>query len=119
MLQCYELAVKSYSENRKTAYESEVQAYKGLANKPGMLRYFGRYSHPEQGHTMYNILLEFGQKDLLEYFWDTTPPTESVDIIRRGELICEIAKAIRSFHQLVHGARTYHGLAPIPPFSLD
>ena len=119
-MKCYELAVKSYSEDRKATYESEVEAYEGLLDKPGMLRYFGRYScYDAQGHKTYNILLEFGKMDLLEYFNEKPPPERSEDIIRCWKSICKIANAIRTVHELDHSTESYNGSVPIPPYLLD
>ena len=117
-LQCYKLAIKSYSEHQKTAYKAEVQAYRGLADKPGMLRYFGCYSCNEQGFKRYNILLEFGTMDLLTYFENQSSPEEEAEIIRCWKLIFKIAKAIRTVHELTYGEELYNGSVLIPPYPL-
>lgn len=111
-LQCYQLAVKSYSKSQKETYDSEVEAFKGLHDRPGMVRYFGCYSHQhgEDGEgLMYHIVLELGRMDLVEYFYEHHPPELPAEIVRYWKSMCKIAEAIRTVHQLAHGREIYYG----------
>jgi hypothetical protein len=110
-LQCYEMAVKSYSIHQKNVYEREKLAFMGLSDKPGMVRYFGCYEHrgKDREETKFNILLEFGKSDLAEYFCDKIPPQLPSEIFGFWKDICMVATSIRTCHQLPHGKALYNG----------
>ncbi|KAH7074657.1 hypothetical protein BKA63DRAFT_318495 [Paraphoma chrysanthemicola] len=111
--ECYQMALKSYIGNKESIYELERNAFSGLninAEVP-IVRCLGCYSHdygegvisqdPEERKT-YNLLLEFGEQDLYEYWADETniPPVRAEEIIDFWKSLFEVAKAIRHVHNL-------------------
>jgi hypothetical protein len=85
-----------------------------------MVRYIGHYSAEEEREESedqvedtseenkcniartYNILLEYGEKDLDEYFADdrSLPPVRSEEIIRFWQSLFKIAEALKIVHSL-------------------
>ena len=106
-MQCYELAVKSYSEKNRDLYKLEQEAFYGVRNQDGMVKYLGHYSFDETQpngsiEKTYNILLEFGEMDLDQYFADedSEPPVRTREINRFWESLFKVAKALKTFHNL-------------------
>jgi hypothetical protein len=64
-------------------WEKEINAYKTLGGNAGIVKYLGEFSHEVDGQTMpghppktqatYNILLEYAENDLDEYFYRSPP----------------------------------------------
>ncbi|KAF2477652.1 uncharacterized protein BDR25DRAFT_299514 [Lindgomyces ingoldianus] len=118
---CFQMILKSYSEENKDIYSWEKEAFSGLKNDPEMpiVRYLGCYTHDNRekgtkGKT-YNLLLEYGERDLDEYFADLTnvAPVRSPEIIRFWESLFKVAIAIERIHNLkiIRGKQImeYHG----------
>lgn len=103
--------MKSYSEGQKGIYDKEVEAFNGLRDKPGMVRSFGSYRHVDKRsrRTTYNILLEYGKMDLFEFFGSYSSPLRLAEIYLNWKSICEVAKAIRTIHELSHKEENYYG----------
>lgn len=107
------MALKSYIGKRKLAFEYEQEAFSGLrsSREVPIVRYLGYYTHDHGegrdssgvhlGKT-YNLLLEFGERDLTQYWADETnvPPVRAEEIIREWKLLFEVADAIRHLHNL-------------------
>ena len=92
----------------KDVYDWEIVAFYTLAQqeKNAIVRYFGHYSHREvvntESSTTYNLLLEFGQEDLDEYFaGPSSPPVRAEEIIRFWESLFKVADAIKSVHNVI------------------
>ncbi|KAF4630836.1 hypothetical protein G7Y89_g7300 [Cudoniella acicularis] len=106
---CYELAIKSYLKQKRT-YEGEVGAFRGLVGQPDMVQYFGCYEHYDgQDQPTYNIILEFGEMDLVEYFHAKPPPQLPVEIVEFWDWISNIVRSIQTVHELSHGTEKYDG----------
>lgn len=114
------MALKSYQESEKIIFDWEKEAFSGLKNDPDthIVGYLGAYSHDNGDKTdgkTYNLLLEFGEKDLEEYCADLTnvPPVRALEIIRFWESLFEVATAVEKIHNLKikQGKRTkvYNG----------
>ncbi|KAG9601191.1 hypothetical protein KCU77_g2024, partial [Aureobasidium melanogenum] len=98
---CYRLAIKRLSGSRLRTYNQERRAFKGIRDKQGMLRCLGFYSftdneHDEDEH--YNILLEYAELNLHEFFKDFHPPQLAKDIYSQWKDFCRIAEAIETLH---------------------
>jgi hypothetical protein len=113
-LQCYKMALKSYIGNKKSAFQAEKDAFSALKanNDVPIVQYLGSFIHDygegivsEDHHLRktYNLLLEFGELDLYQYWADETnvPPVGVNEIICYWEKLFEIAVAIRNVHHLV------------------
>lgn len=99
-------------------YTNEMEAYHSLRNHEGMVRYLAGYAHkeiqpssnsPVIGTTKsqdeitkstYNILLEFGEFDLDEYFVGRLPPVMEIEIGAFWKDLFEVADAVESIHNL-------------------
>jgi hypothetical protein len=108
------MALKSYCGNKKSAFDSEKDAFSALKANVDVpiVRYLGSYTHdygegvgdvddPHMKKT-YNLLLEYGELDLYQYWADETnvPPVRANEIIRYWEQLFEVAVAIRQVHHL-------------------
>ncbi|OAP62701.1 hypothetical protein AYL99_01928 [Fonsecaea erecta] len=101
--QFYELALKSYASQNQEMFEWEKNAFAGLEDQEGMVRYIGHYSFEEApGLWTHNILLEFGELDLDEFFAHeySSPPVRSLEIISFWKSLFKIAEALRRIHNL-------------------
>jgi len=108
------MALKSYRGNKEPVFDLERNAFSGLNlnSQVPIVRYLGCYAHDlGEGSTTssdpnmrktYNLLLEYGEQDLYEYWADETniPPVRAEEIICYWESLFEIAKAIRHVHNL-------------------
>lgn len=114
--QCYELALKSY--RNQTAFDEEEWAFRGVSNQKGIVQYLGNYSFDEEpgnpSSRTHNILLEFGELDLVEFFAETSPPIRNSEIIEFWDSMFKVADALQRFHNLEHKAddgtvKYFHG----------
>jgi hypothetical protein len=104
------LAVKVYQKNQEELYQQEIDAYKGLTNVPGMVKYLGCYVHHDgHGERTFNILLEMGNMDLWDCFSNEYPPVLLSDIAKFWQAILKIATVIQSIHELDHRGDHYFG----------
>ncbi|RYN24089.1 hypothetical protein AA0112_g9043 [Alternaria arborescens] len=105
---CYQMVLKTYSGKHESAYDSEKKAFSGLKLNESVpiVGYLGCYTHeygegPDAGKT-YNLLLEWGERDLYEAWEDekNVPPVRAEEIILFWKSLFEIADAIRHIHNL-------------------
>jgi hypothetical protein len=107
------MALKSYCGNKKSAFESEKDAFSALKSNIDVpiVRYLGSFTHDygegitsadHHARKTYNLLLEYGELDLYQYWADETnvPPVRVNEIIRYWEQLFEVAVAIRQVHHL-------------------
>ncbi|KAI1169526.1 hypothetical protein F4777DRAFT_584828 [Nemania sp. FL0916] len=102
---CYRFAFKSYSQGREDIYKIEKNAFKGIGNEQDMIKCLGTVetSNAPGGDPQdrcYNILLEYGEDDLNEYFIVHSPPTLSSEILDFWEKLFQIADALQRVHNL-------------------
>ena len=89
-------------------YESERDAFYSLRKHKGMVQYLGAYEHydvQEPNSTIkqtFNILLEYGELDLEEYFIDRLPPLLSGEVQGFWSDMTDVAKAITVMHNPTH-----------------
>jgi hypothetical protein len=112
------MAIKTY-ENRRDDFEFEVDALNAIrrqseTNNRQFVQYFGHFTQGREVKGKYektsNLLLEYGEQDLEEYFAEAPPPATHDDIISFWRNLFRIADALRIFHQyaltpdtVVHG----------------
>lgn len=108
MIQCYELAVKSYMD--KSTYEIESQAFQGIRDQQGVVQYLGEYRL--EHHTLHfpnfpshHIMLEYGEMDLDEYLAETYPPVLNEEIRGFWEEFFSVARTIQRIHHLKYDSR--------------
>jgi hypothetical protein len=104
---------------------NERDAFLGLKHHQGMVRCLGDYGHKEIQQTLnssetggkdvckdtYNILLEFGECDLDEYFTLILPPVFDIEIKAFWKALFEVADALDGIHNLetwVDGVHQYY-----------
>ncbi|MCJ1308075.1 hypothetical protein MMC25_001726 [Agyrium rufum] len=113
----YTFALKSFHEGNKHIYDKEVEAFAALKYNDGIVKYLGDYGHPRfcQPETneglhagnngretfgTHNILLEYGDYDLDEYFAQRLPPVVRTGIEDFWRSLFEVADAIEGIHNL-------------------
>ena len=117
-IQHYQFALKTFhGVNAAADYTNEVDAFRGLKDHGGMVRWLADYTKVKPsgefqqsgatGHsgqtadnTTYNILLEYGEMDLDEYFGQMAPPARLSDIEAFWRPLFAIADAVNGIHNL-------------------
>lgn len=110
MIQCYQLAIKSYMEPMKTIYEIESQAFQGIRDQLGVVQYLGEYGlqHPTEDYPSspsHHIMLEYGEMDLDEYLADTYPPVLNGEIREFWEELFGVARTLKRIHHLQYDTK--------------
>lgn len=103
-MQCYELAVKSYYPTWADIYRMESQAFKGMRDQEGVVKYLGEYhlvgSVAGNETRTSHIMLEYGELDLDEYLAETYPPILGKEILTFWESFFKVAHTIKGLHRL-------------------
>jgi hypothetical protein len=114
--QCYQFALKIFEESNTAISHNEREAYRRLAHSDGILDYFADYVHKERRRSLNeqardagdgeiivlttNILLEYGELDLDEYFAEYSPPVLQTEIEDFWKRLFEIAHAVDAIHNV-------------------
>lgn len=93
---------------------NEIEAFLILKEHDGMVQYLAEYAHVEPKHALTNthfqpqasggsvstanILLEYGERDLEEYFEQCLPPILQVEIEDFWKDLFNVADAVRRIH---------------------
>ena len=100
-----------YTESGKKCFENEIYAFKSLlaSRNPvsNLIKFYGSW---KQGNRL-NILLEYADGTLLDYFRTIRPPTREEDISKFwGKFLC-ILKPMERIHELrnPHNPFVLHG----------
>ena len=138
----YHFALKRFKHGSKGVYENEVRAFHALSDKEALVRYLGNFEHAEtvvqskdqkrNGDSLavktldterpklcatYNILLEYGEWDLEEYFADNVPPYLQREIECFYQELFAVAGDVKEIHHLkissTEGGQTWHGCVEI------
>ncbi|KAI1427718.1 kinase-like domain-containing protein [Xylaria sp. FL1777] len=108
---CYRFALKSYSEEWEDIYNSEINAFHRIRYEENMIKYLGTVKCTQCPQTLqgprnkeqrrsYNILLEYGEDDLNEYFFVHNPPVLDREIIDFWGNLFQIVDALQRVHNL-------------------
>ncbi|KAG8525536.1 uncharacterized protein KY384_009180 [Bacidia gigantensis] len=96
----YQFALKSFKAGQQSLFDSERSAFRAFSNVEGTVRQLCDYIHgAEDSHGMYNIVLEYAELDLDEYFFSKDPPLLSTDIAIFWRRMFDIASAVANIHQ--------------------
>ncbi|OBT55671.1 hypothetical protein VE04_06921 [Pseudogymnoascus sp. 24MN13] len=112
----YHFALKTFEEHNNSLFENEKDAFLALCGQPGMIQYLGDYEHDEVRSsstiphditsamqiktTTSNIILEYGDFDLDEYFMEFVPPVHQSEIKSFWECLFDVADAVKHIHHL-------------------
>ncbi|KAI0128203.1 hypothetical protein F4776DRAFT_199282 [Hypoxylon sp. NC0597] len=104
---CYTFALKSFTQGNSEIFEWEKDAYLALRDKPGMVRFLGEFEIDERDDDgtvvrTYNILLEYGEEDLEEFFAspENHPPNLNQETIEFWRSLAYVAEALDKIHNL-------------------
>lgn len=106
------MAIKKISGNRFTTYNKERRAFKGLRAKRGILRCLGFYSltgSEDYEDVHYNILLEYAEMNLHEFFKAYDPPQLAAEIYSQWKEFCQVAYAIETLHGFDYEGSVWSG----------
>ncbi|RDW60992.1 hypothetical protein BP6252_12375 [Coleophoma cylindrospora] len=118
----YQFALKSFNKAEHKQYRSETNAFRGLREQDKMVRCLANYSHQnvpsshndETPQTTYNIVLEFGDLDLDDYFSARQPPVFETEVKAFWSDLFGVGAALQGLHNLKIGngalVQEYHGL---------
>ncbi|KAI1335788.1 hypothetical protein F5Y15DRAFT_222823 [Xylariaceae sp. FL0016] len=102
---CYIFALKTF--DAFTFFRFEKEAHHALRGKSGMIQYLGWYELDERLENdevvrTYNILLEYGEEDLDEFFASprNSPPILNAETVKFWEELAKVAKALEQLHNL-------------------
>lgn len=111
--------MKTFDERNEALFETERDAFLALRGKAGMVRYFGDYeyvevqtapttpqttidgekSNVEVGKiSTFNIILEYADYDLHEYFREFAPPVFQSEANFFWTSMFEVAHAVKNMH---------------------
>lgn len=105
--QRYQFALKTFEVGNKEIYDNERKAFNGLRDHNGMVRCLLDFEHREirpgpgkdqPPRDTYNILLEFGDLDLAEYFADRLPPVLQIETEDFWIGLFDVADALEGIH---------------------
>ncbi|KAL8846936.1 MAG: hypothetical protein Q9221_008004 [Calogaya cf. arnoldii] len=115
----YAFALKSFESGSMAIYENEIRAFEALRGHKGMVRFLADYTHTEKSsvHTpelvlssetqqehatrnTFNLLLEFGECDLDEFFAQRNPPVLQDETEQFWKALFEVADALDGLHNL-------------------
>ncbi|KAK8107550.1 uncharacterized protein PG998_009563, partial [Apiospora kogelbergensis] len=103
---CYSMALKTFTSENKHVFNQEKLNYSAVDGLAGMVQYLGEYEVDEEidGQRVdrtWNLLLEFGDLDLLELFLsEKDPPSAFETIIEFWEALFKVAEAVEKIHNL-------------------
>ena len=101
-LKRYYFALKSFEDGHKAEYDNEIVAFQALEGHEGIIRYLGDYGHRDHksGKNTFNIILEYGELDLDEYFFDPgrAPPVLPQEVHGFWTDLYEVATALKDIH---------------------
>ncbi|KAI1370250.1 hypothetical protein F4677DRAFT_457997 [Hypoxylon crocopeplum] len=103
---CYTFALKSFTQENYDIFDFERAAYLAMQNKPGIVRFLGEYEIDERQDgtvtSTYNILLEYGDEDLEEFFASSEnyPPNLNEETIHFWMSLANVAEALDTMHDL-------------------
>jgi serine/threonine protein kinase len=106
--------MKTYPNKHRQIYNREVAAFVGLnqfeQHHPNVIRCFGTFMESDDtGAPTYNLLLEYADYDMIEYFADTSAPTKPEETNILWKQLLGVAEGLRSFHTgLVKGKDLSH-----------
>ena len=115
--QCYRFALKSFKSNNFDIFENEKKAWDNLRSQHAMISCFGHFEWKEPSETLqpkrllsntreqvfaktYNILFEYGESDLEEFFVQNHPPLLEQEILSFWETLFGIIDAVKAIHNL-------------------
>ncbi|OCL07958.1 hypothetical protein AOQ84DRAFT_377203 [Glonium stellatum] len=117
---CYQMALKSFNASNSDIFDWERMVFAEIRGQTGMVQCLGGYTYDErlddpQSRT-YNLLLEFGELTLDEFFADPrqTPPILNSEIIGFWSYLFKIADTLQRVQNLTYKdegdlVQRYHG----------
>ncbi|OAL46958.1 hypothetical protein IQ07DRAFT_634543 [Pyrenochaeta sp. DS3sAY3a] len=96
-------AVKQYQAIHLGLFKQELQAFKDMyangVDPEGIVHCYGTFEYRDSlGQTYYNLLLEYAECDLREYWADTLPPRTATEITDEWSKLLGIARALKHIH---------------------
>lgn len=113
LIQTYKLAIKEFSAGSYEDFKREVGAYDGLQRKPGIVHLLGTFVHRDgifKELETYNMLFEFGQINLQDFFVFWSRPLLGGEIVLTWrDFALPIAQALVHVHENNVGETQYLG----------
>jgi len=84
-----------------SSFQCERDAFHLLGNKPGLVQYFGSFMTHNEDSSLpptYNILLEYAESDLDEFFAHKFPPVATADIYNFWDAMLALVVTVRDIH---------------------
>jgi serine/threonine protein kinase len=92
-------AVKQYPMEHEASYSWELEAFSLLGRERSIIRCYGTFEYfDRQGRIVRNILLEYGECDLREFWADTLHPQTAEEILEHWSSLLQIAEAVMHIH---------------------
>ena len=98
----YNFALKTFENKHKLEYDNEILAFQALEGHAGIIRYLGDYSQRDfrERKNLFHILLEFGELDLDEFFFEEgrLPPVLPNEVRGFWADVFDVSKAVKDIH---------------------
>lgn len=101
--QCYQFALKEFLPEYEDLFRWEAREFQFCLGQEGMVRYLGNFTydtHEDPQSRTFNLLLEYGEQDLDEFFFRDRPPRLALEIHQFWSGLFEVAKALATVHTL-------------------
>ncbi|TID14705.1 Protein kinase domain-containing protein isoform 1 [Venturia nashicola] len=106
---CYQFVLKEYPSENEDSYKWETQAFQLFLGQEGMVQYLGDFTYDDKTYDdkkekkyirTFNLLLEYGEQDLDEFFFGERPPRGALATHKFWSALFEVAKALARVHNL-------------------
>jgi hypothetical protein len=109
-------AVKQYAASHQLSFGRELDAFtilhSGNHTHSHIIRCYGTFQYQDQaGNPTYNLLLEYADRDLADYWAVSRPTLANYELIRSWEMIFCLAEAVGHIHEARNPeAKVVHGV---------
>lgn len=90
--------MKTFTQRQYHLFQYERDAFRLLQGNAQFVRCFGDYTITAQSEATHNLLLEFGDLDLREYYARTSPPSTASGIFAFWKNVFKVLEAVRDLH---------------------
>jgi hypothetical protein len=119
-MQRYTFAIKTFPAQYESLFRAERDAFRLMKDNSEFVRCFGDFTQREGSDGLkYNLLLEYGEYDLAEYYAVAPPAVLPTQIHDFWNNLLNIVKAVRDLHSFsverLGTQRTLHGYSLSTP----
>ena len=100
--------MKSFESVNKDLFNNEKEIFRGLRGQSGVVTCLANYSYAKNtNRAAYNILLEYGDMDLDDYFFTNHPPFLQGEIQSFWDELFTLADVLKDIHTVKNPSNNY------------